>query len=339
MRRMAWLLGLILAAAFIAYPEAAASGAREGLARWYFAVAPALFPFMALLPLLTSPEAFSIYERLLGGIMRRLFGLPGRAAPALAVGLLAGSPAGCLAVARTSGEGVSRGALARMALALPGFSPGFLISGVGAAMLGSAALGRTLFISQLAAQLAMLLALRFYIKDETPAPARAPLHADDVPLAGSVSAILGVGGWMALFGAVGGVARAMAGARIEAGLLCALEVSSGLSSLSGFELPARLPLMSAVIGFGGLCAGLQNLSALGDAGISGWKYWLARLCAASLSALCTWAQLKIGALPPWPPRLSPLNIACLAVCCAALPILLGWIRAESLQTKMGRKAA
>ena len=75
-----WLGGLALMLLMLCRPEDAANGAREGLRQWYYAVAPALFPFMALLPLVTSPEANGVYDKLLGGAMRRLFGLPGSAA-------------------------------------------------------------------------------------------------------------------------------------------------------------------------------------------------------------------------------------------------------------------
>ena len=43
-----WMGGLAAAALLLARPEAAADGARAAMAQWYHAVAPSLFPFMAL---------------------------------------------------------------------------------------------------------------------------------------------------------------------------------------------------------------------------------------------------------------------------------------------------
>ena len=121
-----WLTGIALALLLLCRPEDAANGAREGLRQWYFAVAPALFPFMALLPLLTSPEGNGACNAALGGLMQRLFGLPGSAAAPVVAGMIAGSPAGCVAAKRVAiEEGWPRGRLERVALACCGLSPAF----------------------------------------------------------------------------------------------------------------------------------------------------------------------------------------------------------------------
>ena len=183
-----WLAGLAMAALLLMSPEAAVNGAREAMAQWVYAVAPALFPFMALLPLLTCEAALEVYERLLGGLTRRLYDLPGGAAPALAVGMLAGSPAGCAAVKRVAARTpMTRGQARRLAVACCGLSPAFLITGIGAALLGDVGCGHILLRSQIAAQLTLPLLLRPLCRDSTPMSVReaedaARLRAfDDVP--------------------------------------------------------------------------------------------------------------------------------------------------------------
>ena len=49
--------GMALAALLLMEPEAAALGALNAMLCWAQTVAPAMFPFMALLPLLTGPAA------------------------------------------------------------------------------------------------------------------------------------------------------------------------------------------------------------------------------------------------------------------------------------------
>ena len=122
-------------------------------------VGPSLFPFLALLPMLTAPAARRVYARALGWLMRPLFRLPGSAAPALLIGLLAGSPAGALAVERVS-EGMPRGEARRLGLMCAGVSPVYLVGGVGAALFGSAAMGLWLALAQAAGQLLLGVALR-----------------------------------------------------------------------------------------------------------------------------------------------------------------------------------
>ena len=66
MRRFKWLGALALAALLLARPREAAAGAAQAMARWCDTVAPAVFPFLALTPLLTCEEAARAYRALRG---------------------------------------------------------------------------------------------------------------------------------------------------------------------------------------------------------------------------------------------------------------------------------
>ena len=96
---MKYCLALGMCACLLLFPARCAEQARSAMALWAQAVAPALFPFLALLPVLTSEEARDGYERLFARPMRA-FRLPGRAASAAVVGLMAGTPAGATAAGR-----------------------------------------------------------------------------------------------------------------------------------------------------------------------------------------------------------------------------------------------
>ena len=74
-----YCLALGMCACLLLFPARCAEQARSAMALWAQAVAPALFPFLALLPVLTSEEARDGYERLFARPMRA-FRLPGRAA-------------------------------------------------------------------------------------------------------------------------------------------------------------------------------------------------------------------------------------------------------------------
>ena len=231
-----WLAGLAMAALLLMSPEAAVNGAREAMAQWVYSVAPALFPFMALLPLLTCDAALEAYERLLGGLTRRLYDLPGGAAPALAVGILAGSPAGCAAVKRVAARTpVTRGQARRLAIACCGLSPAFLITGIGAALLGDVSCGHILLRSQIAVQLTLPLLLRPLCRDSTPMPVRE--SEDATP---PVLAILNVCGYMVLFGAVAAALGRVAGERLGRLCLLTLDVTSGTRIICAMAMPLRL---------------------------------------------------------------------------------------------------
>lgn len=251
-----WLSGVLLAALLLIRPEAAANGAREAMAQWYHHVAPALLPFMLLLPLLTCDAAANAYERLLGGIMRRVYALPGAAAPALAVGMLAGSPAGCAAARRI--DGLSVGQMQRLAISACGLSPAFYIAVIGT-LLNSPESGIRLYRAQILTQLTMPILLKPFCRDAAPAPTM-----EDGASMPPLWNVLSVGCYMAFFGAMAAALSSLAGARWGNICLCAMDVTSGTRIISGMEAPlhARVAALSMLTGFGGLCVCAQNTALL-----------------------------------------------------------------------------
>ena len=320
MRWFKFLSGLALAALLLSAPQAAALGAARAMAQWYASVAPALFPFLALMPLLTCDEAATVYELLLGRAMRALFDLPGSAAPALAVGMIAGSPAGAVAARRIAARsGMDRGQLQRLAVAGAGFSPAFLVGGVGAGMLGSAALGWRLLLGQLLTQLTLLVATRRLWRDCVQPVEPLPAEAEASPVRSAVLVALTVCGYMALFGA-------LTGPRPSNALLCLLDVPSGARLLvaSGAEARIVLPLLAGMCGFGGICVVAQNLRALKGCGIPAGEYLAARLLAAGLCAgfVALMARFDGPARLPFDAvRQNPLAAAALVACALSVPVL------------------
>ena len=268
-------------------PEAAARGAARAMACWYASVAPALFPFLALMPLLTCKEAARAYERLLGRLIRRLFHLPGAAAPGMVVAMTAGAPAGALAFRSIAVRGdMNRGQLARAAIAFSGFSPAFLIGGIGAGLLGSAAQGWRLLGAQMLTQMTLALVFRRAWEDRTRPVPGGQDGGDDQSIRGAVLKILGVCGYMALFGALAEVVGALVGRGPANVLLCLLDVPSGAAYIAGLPRGEglRLLLLTAMCSFGGLCVAAQNLGALRGCGIGVGEYIGMRALAGLLAA-------------------------------------------------------
>ena len=336
MKRGSWLGAAALAALLLLRPGAAMAGAARAMAQWAESVAPALFPFLALMPLLTCDEAARAYERLLGRPLRALLDLPGPAASAMVVGMVAGAPAGAMAARRVAARGgMDRGQLKRLALSITGFSPAFLIGGVGAGLMGDAALGRRLFLVQLATQLVLSLALRRAFRNETGPVEPLPDGGEAQPVRAAVLAVLGVCGYMALFQSAAGALSAFVGPGTAGVLLCAMDAPSGARVIAG--LPEvfnglKPPLLAAVCGFGGGCVALQNLAALKGCGIRASEYLAARALAAGIGAGCmalpTQLHVDGGALLA---RLAarPLETAALGASLLAIPVLLRWRKSIS----------
>ena len=307
------LLGVGLALLLLCRPEDAANGAREALCQWYYVVAPSLYPFMALMPLLTCPEANRFYDAALGGVMRRLFGLPGSAASPVIVGMIAGSPAGCAAArAVAMAEGYTRGQLERVAVACCGMSPAFFVSAVGAGMLGDVGMGHVLLRSQALAQVSMLALTGALCRDGTGIP---PVGND----AGGnpVLTIINVAGTMALFGAVAGALR-------MTWLSLALEITAGSRRLcaASLEMQWKLAALSALAGYGGLCVCAQNIGVLRDCGVRPVKFVLLRCLAGAQAAGFSLMQTRLGdtGIPSINPR--TVSISCILAVFLAVPAII-----------------
>ena len=324
MGRAEWLGAMLLAAALLCRPEVGLNAAREAMAAWAQSVAPALFPFMALTPLLTGPEAVRAYERLLGRMMRPLLKLPGSAAPAIVIAMTAGSPAGAIAAARSARQaGLTRGQLERIVCCSCGLSPAFLMTGIGVSMLGSPASGAVLLRSQIAAQIMMLIVTRGLRGSDLPADPPPPSAAAE-PVRMAVTGTLNVCGYMMLFSVIGAMlGQILPGEAPRAALLCLLDLPSGARALCSMPMSdaLRLILLAAASGLGGLCIAAQNLSAC--SGVRPARYAAARLAQAALMALLTLAQLKMETKPIKIMEILPFSA--LIACIMAVPVLIFWI--------------
>ena len=243
---------------------------------WCRSVAPALFPFFVLMPILAGDEACAACERFLSGVMNKVFRMSGAAAPAMLIGMLSGSPAGALAITRVATGGrLGRTEVQRLAMAVCGLSPSFLILGIGQEMYGSIQFGWKLAAIQLAVQILILLLTRgMERKDED-------LRIETIENRGGIKAavenILAVCGYMVLFGAISAVIAMIIGKQAGELLLLLLDLPGGSAVLSGKEIRGRLLLQLAATGFGGMCIALQNMDNLGKAKVT-WKQYLTGRC-------------------------------------------------------------
>lgn len=275
MKKLKLPLCIALIIAILIRPQASVDGARRAMLLWSSTVAPALFPFLALMPVLTGPEACRAYGRALSGVMGRLFHLPGSAAPALVIGMIAGSPGGAIAVQRIASE--EKIPAKRLSLALTGVSPAYLVLGVGCGIFGSAAIGWKLAFIQAAIQISLLILLQAFDLEESraakPVPPRKGMSA-------AVESALVICGYMVLFGAVANVLSSYIGEKTGTALLLVCDLPGGLARLG----TANMLLSCAAIGFAGLCIGAQNLDIMKESGVKPVEYLCVRAIAAALFA-------------------------------------------------------
>ena len=314
-------------------PGAAAQGAAGAMVQWYASVVPALFPFLALMPLLTCEEAVAAYEALLARPMRRCFNLPGAAAPGMMIGLVAGTPAGAMAARDIAVRaGLNRGQLQRLAMATAGFSPAFLVSGIGASMLNSPAMGWRLVGAQLLTQISLLLLLKHSWVLRTAPVCSSVSTMEERLIRGAMLGVLTICGYMMLFGALTSALGAWVGQIPAKALLCLLDVPSSALWVSGMALPesVKLPLLAGLCGFGGLCVIAQSLGVLKGCGVKALEY----ICVRALAGLlCASYMVLLQKLPPngslrliEPIRKNPLAVGGFIGANLAVPVLIWRIK-------------
>lgn len=282
-----WKFGaaILMLIVLLLQPQAAVDGAQSAMRMWATSIAPAMFPFLAMMPVLTNEEACEVYRHMFSRIMGRL-SLPPQAAPAILIGMISGSPGGALAIKRIAAQsGMSMGDACRIALSVSGLSPAYLILGVGQGLFGSAALGARLAMIQAAIQIAMLILLKGAFDEKMAAVAFVPESQMQSAVGGAVENVLAICGYMVLFSAMSAVLSQWIGRDAGRILLLATDLPSGMANLAAWNLPGKMFLLGGTAGFGGLCIAAQNLHSLHDVGANAAEYLAAKGISAALFAI------------------------------------------------------
>ena len=290
----AWVGAVCMLILIFARPQQAVEGGQRAMRLWYTGVAPAMLPFLALMPIITGPEACNAYRKMFSGIMKKLFRLPGEAAPAVIAAMISGSPGGAVTVCEMlSSGGFTNAEAVRIALACSGVSPAWLVLGVGCGMLGSKADGLKLAAIQVVVQFSLLKLL-----EKVEIPGTGNPHQPAPGSAGmwrAVESTLGVCGYMVVFGAAGSVLASFAGKYVSAALLAVLDLPTGLAEITAANFTARPLAIGGALGFGGICIGMQNLERLSGMGVRRRDYFAVRALSASVTAMMAAIWLRSGA--------------------------------------------
>ncbi len=219
-------------------------------------VLPSVFPFMVLSDMLSAlpwrPGRVAIR-------ISRLFGIPEAALGAVICGNILGFPLGARYVARILGDS-DENLTVRCAAVATNPSAAFVISGVGAGMLGDVKIGILLYAILIASTAVTAMAFRenrnlsLFSYDNTEQKFSL---ASSIASAGSAS--VSVLASISFFSGVSFLVRKMLGKYVAFFISPLLEVSCAVSMLATQELPSvvRLGLISFALGFSGVCAAVQ----------------------------------------------------------------------------------
>lgn len=279
------LIGMLLLV--LGSPTAMARGVREGLTLCGTALIPSLFPFFVLCTFLVRSGWNAAIGRIAGAPVMRLFRLPSQAAGAICLGLCGGYPVGMRMIAQLHGQGALTQAQAeRMSLFCVAAGPAFVMGTVGQAMLGSRATGRLLFAALTLSNLTVGCLLRFTATDPCvritqPIPFGRAARSLCEAVADAGESMLSVCAWVLLFSGVRTVCTLLPDS-VAVPLMCVLEVTAGCRTAMDASL--SLPVVAAILGFGGLAVLCQVLPYVTACRIRVSRFFAFRLVGGALSA-------------------------------------------------------
>ena len=276
-------------------PADAAAAVQNGLRLCVGTVIPSLFPFFVVISLLLQLGLADGLQGLCAPVMRPLFHMRGVCVLPLLAGLLGGYPSG----AKTAAELYRQGQISRQeAELLLGFcdncGPAFLLSYVGAGILGSPRAGVWLFLIHTAAALTVGMLLCRLQPDRGPGRLRSNLPVKPITLpealtssvSGAMTSTLHICGFVVLFHAL----TSLIPSQIPGAALGALEMVTGAAALE--PGPAGFVAAAAIVGWGGLSVHCQAMAV--TAGLSFRWHWLGKAAQAALSA-----AMAAGLLALW----------------------------------------
>ena len=318
------ILGIALlggAAALVLWPELTMEAMRDGIQLCGNVILPSLFPFFVLSSLVVELGMSRYLGKLLEPIMVPLFRVSGSCAAALALGFIGGYPVGARTAIQLYENGqCSRTEAERLLAFCNNSGPAFILGVVGAGVFGSGRLGLLLCLTHLLASLAVGVLFRFYRPGDRPrAKGRAPhFQTASFPAAftrsvtGALQSTLHICAFILFFTVLLRVLARAGILDLLSRLLCALlsplgltrswaerlltgllEVSSGVTSLTGGSLSGRLSMAAFMLGWAGVSVHCQVLAFLGDSGLSMRTYVAGKLLHGGLSALLTAALVRL----------------------------------------------
>lgn len=269
-------------------PQESAAAVSDGLTLCARTVIPSLFPFFAVISLLLQLGLADALQNIFAKIMEPVFHMRGICAVPLLAGLLGGYPSGPKAVS----ELYTQGAISRQeAEVLLGFcdncGPAFLLSYVGAGILGSTRSGAILWLIHIAA--AFITGILLCRVKKPYSPALPAVRRAAVPTAfpqaltssvtGALQSTLNICAFVILFR----VLAVLPPVPLPFPVLGALEMVSGIAALPDGR--AAFIAAAAVTGWGGLSVHCQAMSLTAPAGLSFRWHWLGKLLQAILCVL------------------------------------------------------
>lgn len=279
---------LISGAGLVMHPEETAMGIKKGIILLGENIIPSLFPFMVLSTYISNSQFVELLAKALERPSQKIFKTNGNAIIAVILGFIGGYPIG----AKTASEFYAEGKLTdnevqRLFCWCINPSPAFVITAVGTFMMSNFKSGAILYSSTVLSSLLIGFCTRFFSDNKKSQYLRKDISNRKNIFVKSVSvgseAMLSICGWVLTFCAIAALTDIFIPDEKSALFIKSiLEVTTGCKYAVSYNLP--LPVVSAVLGFGGLAVFFQIRTYMDNCNIHMKTFLCMRLLNSALSA-------------------------------------------------------
>lgn len=277
----------------IIHPHIASDGVKNGLLLLGENLIPALFPFMIVSGYVAETPLTDLLARKFNNTACRLFRTSAYSLVVFTLGCLGGYPIGARIIKEfRQKDYISDSEAARLFNWCINPSASFVITAVGTFMLGNTLSGVIIYISCITSSILLGVFSGFFCKGEpcsvkASSTVRSSEHIFIKSVSSSIDAMLGICGWVLFFSTMCELSNQLIeneGVRLLVNSVA--EVTLGCKSTISAKLP--LPVICAVVSFGGFAVASQISPYLAECGIKVKSYLCWRLAGGAVSAfLCS----------------------------------------------------
>ncbi len=292
-------LVIILCCIFLIFrfPDAVKEGVNEGINICFYTIIPSLFPFMTLSTYIVKSNILSPFYKFLSLPIRVIFKQPASAVSVIILSMIGGFPVGIKMTndLYTKGQ-ITKEQAQRLCLFCMNAGPAFVITAVGTNMLGNAKAGIIIYSSLCISAFVSGIISSFVAtkndgivnqKNEKPLQ----LSSLSASVTDSLQCIFNICAWIILFSSI---TQCIETFRLPEKayiyITSFLEVTKGCSLLAGNN---SLPIITGMIGFGGICVHCQVLEYLKNIEIRYSYFFITRILSGILSTIISYILFLI----------------------------------------------
>lgn len=271
------------------YPYIASAGVKNGLLLLYENLIPSLFPFMILSGYIARSPATDYFAEFVNKFTKRFFRINAYHVMTFLLGCTGGYPVGAKTIVEFKNKGyLSESEAARLFYWCINPGASFVITAVGTFMLGNTLSGVIIYASCMASSIVLGIFSAFFCKTaahpkETYTPPKSSQHIFIKSVSSSVEAMLGICGWVLFFSTLCELCNQLiSNDGLKLFISSVAEVTSGCKATASAGL--SLPVLCAVISFGGLAVAAQISPDLLYCGVKPKTYICWRVAGGAVSA-------------------------------------------------------